>query len=118
MAATPKHPAAELPYGFYAVPNPADPGQIILWEVRNLLGKSFLPWPRGSKYHPDGMTSSEYGDWLDQVVQAITADLSHARWLFARQTVRCHVCGRRLTTKKSRDEGIGPECRGRTTAAA
>lgn len=114
----PRHPAAGLPYGFYATPNPTNPGQITLWEVRDTLGKDFLPWPRRSKYHPDGLSSTEYGQWLTQVVQAITADPSRAQWLFAKQAIRCWVCGRRLTTKRSRADGIGPECRSRPPAAS
>lgn len=44
------------------------------------------------------------------VVAAILADPIAAREQFARETVHCFRCGRKLTDQASRDRGVGPEC--------
>lgn len=44
------------------------------------------------------------------VFAAILADPVAARQTFARETVHCFRCGRKLTDAVSRDRGVGPEC--------
>jgi hypothetical protein len=45
-------------------------------------------------------------------VEAILADPDAAAMRFARETVRCFLCGRRLTDAVSRARGTGPDCAG------
>ncbi len=44
---------------------------------------------------------------------AIAADPEAAAMRFAKETVRCFSCGRRLTDAESRARGQGPDCAGR-----
>jgi Family of unknown function (DUF6011) len=49
----------------------------------------------------------------DAVLALIAADVEAARMRFARETVHCYQCGKRLTDEVSRELGIGPVCRNR-----
>lgn len=43
-------------------------------------------------------------------LRKIAADPQAARMTFARESVRCYLCGRKLTDTVSRARGIGPDC--------
>jgi hypothetical protein len=97
--------------GYYAVPVE---GVLKFFTVREGTGR----W-EGRRF-----LNRYRSDYLDRpgaaerkaAVAAILADPHDAALTFARETVRCFTCGRRLTDAVSRAAGQGPDCRGRTAS--
>jgi hypothetical protein len=115
-----------IPDGYYAVPDPDEPGAMTYWRAR---GGRTQPWPAKAWYGParplrrDVPTDRDkrsafisawnlrYFAWHDRLLAALTADLDGARARFAVFQIRCCSCGRALRDAKSKTFGIGPECR-------
>lgn len=117
----------ELPDGYYAVLDPADPATMTYWRVRN---GNVTPWPARAKYGPvflrkDGPSRGdddayrahvrrvvdELNAWHNAVFAALAVDDVAARARFAALKTRCFVCCRVLTDPATKVGGIGPECR-------
>jgi hypothetical protein len=119
---------AELPDGYYAVPDPDDAARMTLWRV---AGDLLHPSPANAKYGPAltkrdipaGLETAEQRDfirtwhetvrlpWVRAVRAAVAADVEAAGARFAETAVRCRDCGRLLTDETSKAAGRGPDCR-------
>lgn len=120
-----------LPDGHYAIPDPDDPTRMTYWVKKTTKGRPvFVPWPRGARYGPMatvrrgdlprnpakrlrvmGPLSHDQAAYIERVTAAIWADIDAALRRYAQTTVRCCMCGRKLTNPRSRGDCIGPECR-------
>lgn len=110
---------------FFAVPDPAQPEVMTYWR-RDESGM-LQAWPKHAIYgpRPDGVfgrstrellrlrrwRDDHWTPWRAQIEAAIEAEPGAAAARFSRLTVRCGVCGRKLTDATSRNLGIGPDCR-------
>lgn len=120
-----------IPEGYYAVPDPADPGTMV-YARRPEKRDGLLPWPAKARFGPvllrrdvpAGLDSSERYAWARAWFErvrwpweaalraAVAADVVGAGRRFAELTTRCCQCGRPLTDPESKCYGIGPDCRG------
>lgn len=118
-----------IPDGYYAVPDPDDPGTMTYWRQRtDTHGPALTSWPPRARYGPlvyrrdvpkDPDERRAFAEryharlaaWMDRVRDALTDDIDGARARFAVFQVRCCVCGRALRDAKSKTLGMGPECR-------
>lgn len=122
--------------GYYAIPDPDDPGTMTYWRrTRTARTSSLKPWPAKARYGPAVPRRSDIPAdraardrfvtaWLEarrtylaRVVAAITAGPEAAGCRFAELGVRCCKCGRALSDETSKVYGIGPECRSGISAA-
>ena len=119
---------ADLPVGYYAVPDPDAP-QILVVVWRGVQRKTERPKvtvkrraPKDLLYAPQSRATSRdrvaKAAWWSEVSAAILADPDEARRTYSRITVKCWVCGHRLTDPESKRLGIGPDCRANQPQAA
>lgn len=111
--------------GYYATPDPDDPGVVTCWRYSTSGRKRGLrQWSGGAKYGTPtgpsrGRPSRPYTDavraavqeWFNTILTEIRSDPAAAGRRFAEITGRCCICGRKLTDLRSVVEGIGPDCR-------
>lgn len=118
-----------VPDGYYAVLDPDDPTTMTYWRQNtDRHGPVLVPWPPRARYGPaylrrdvpkDPAERIEFGRrfqarlsaGMGKARAALTADPDTARARFAVWQIRCCVCGRALSDRKSKVVGVGPECR-------
>lgn len=133
--ADPAGDSAEIPDGYYAVPDPDDAARMTLWRV---AGGLMHPSPAGAKHGPRlldrdvppgrGVLDRQefirtWHDtvrlpWAQAVRAALAADPEAAGARFAETAVRCRDCGRLLTDEVSKAAGRGPDCREKAGVAS
>lgn len=115
-----------LPNGYYAAIDPADPTTVTYWRSRSGI---VSVWPKRAWYGParplkrDAPADADerivwlrewqagYLSWLQDVHAVIDQDPAAARHRFAELSTRCCLCGRPLTDSRSKVLGVGPDCR-------
>lgn len=115
-----------LANGYYAVPDPDDPGVITCWRYNERRGRTtFGPWSKGASYGDptrpsrrqyDRDSALAYVRWSAEARAAIETDQNAARRLFAEITSHCGLCGREIHERDSILTGVGPECRKKVPA--
>jgi hypothetical protein len=128
-------PLANVPTGYYAVPDPDDAAKLTLWRVVNGLPH---PSPANARYGPRLLKTAIPADlnrdgqrefirtfhetvrlpWVRAVHAAIAADPDGAGDRFAETTVHCRDCGRPLTDETSKARRRGPDCYEKAGASA
>lgn len=126
---------ADLPDGYYAVPDPDDDTTMTYWRVRAGVRtrwpakawygpgrplRADAPGPKGSPAYVAWMHGhfERMRDWNSRVGALLAQDPAAAARRFAELSTRCCACGRALTDEKSKVFGLGSECRtGIRTAA-
>lgn len=126
---------ANVPNGYYAIPDPDDAATLTMWRV---VGGLLHPSPANAKYGPRLLISAIPADldrngkqqfirtwhetvrltWVRAVHAAIIADPNAAGARFAETTVHCRDCGRPLYDETSKALGRGPDCRARDLEGA
>lgn len=117
---------APLPDGYYAITDPdnaetmtywrASKGRLAIWPAKAWYGPARL-LKRDAPADRDEMRawytawSDTWAAWATRVRTALDADQAAALRRFARFSIRCCQCGRRLTDDTSKVYGVGPECR-------
>ena len=104
----PRAKAAQVEFpapGYYAVPY-----QDVLRFYRVAAGKGRHEGRRFLNRYRSDFQDRVGREEQSVVVAAILADPIAARQTFARETVHCFRCGRKLTDQVSRTRGVGPEC--------
>lgn len=125
---------ADIPDGYYAVPDPDNPERLTLWHVD---GDHLVASPTSAHYGPvlhrkdvpAGLSKPDKSRWVAnwfETVQrpwrvavhaAIAADPNAAGALYAKTAVRCRDCGRPLKDETSKAAGRGPDCRAQRASA-
>ncbi|MEU6929017.1 DUF6011 domain-containing protein [Streptomyces sp. NPDC046374] len=122
--------------GYYAIPDPDDPGTMTYWRrIRTDRKNALTGWPAKAWYGPpvprrsdvpvdDAERAAFVAAWsqarrayLDRIVGTIAEDQVTAGRRFAEFRIRCCRCGRALKDETSKTYGIGPECRSGIPAA-
>lgn len=107
----PMIPVGGMGKAYFALPD--DEGLIHFYRVSKptegkWAGRTFLDEQSGDEFYGVGG-----GIRSRQLLTQIAADPEEAGKLYAREIKKCWQCGRNLTTKRSRDAGIGPKCAAR-----